>query len=146
MIQIQDAGALRTIVSARIMHAGALKTVRSIKAMHGGTLRSVGTFGAAFSVSAADVSGTQSGERPRRVISSPTQATPIGGLAPYTYSWAILEGGAIVTSPNSASTTFYQFLSPGTAESSTALVTCTDALGGTAITDITVSLDHDGGF
>jgi hypothetical protein len=69
-------------------------------------------------------------------------ATPAGGTAPYTYSWAKVSGDAItVNSPTSATTTFSATgLALDEERSAVFRVTCTDAGALSATRDITVTI------
>lgn len=112
-----------------------------------GEWRKVLSFALPLSISTipSAVTGTNNFSRPIKVTSDPVFSTPSGGLAPYTYAWTILNGGAVPSSPASASTNFTQTVNPGSTQFSAARVTITDALGTTATADVAISLTN-GGF
>ena len=88
-----------------------------------------------FSVTAAPASVANSGRGP---TSSPaTTATPIGGSAPYTYSWDRVSGaGLIIAGPAAATTVFIADLSPGEFLVESFQCTVTDSTLATAISNI----------
>jgi hypothetical protein len=78
---------------------------------------------------------------------SSTTVTPTGGVAPYTYSWALYEGDTLtVTSPTSASTTFsLTGISEGETYYSTYRCTATDSTSGTPLTttaDVLITIER----
>jgi len=124
---------------------GAVRNLTRGEVYRSGSWRSIARFTSTLTVSAFDVSGynLNTNNRPARVTSNTTQATPSGGLGPYSYTWTIISGSAAANSPNMAATSFSQTVTSGVTEDSIARVTCTDSLGSVAIADITVSLTNE---
>ena len=93
-----------------------------------------------FLVSAPDISESQPAGSP--VLGSST-ATPLGGTAPYSHSWAIVSGSGFTLSGAATATVTAQ--KTGTAASTvTGIVrdTVTDAVGRTAQVAISVTLEN----
>lgn len=85
------------------------------------------------------VSGTRVGTGD--AYSSPATITASGGVTPYSYAWSYYSGDSIaITSPSSASSTFYRTLANGNSSSTVVKGTVTDALGATAFIFVTVNL------
>jgi len=137
-------GAWRTIRRADVTIGGATRLITRAEIYRSGGWQSAVRFTSALSVTAYDVSGFANGRgRPTLVVSNASQATPTGGLAPYSYSWSILSGGAAAQTAASASTVFRQTIGPNVTEDSLARVTCTDALGSSAFHDINITLSNE---
>ena len=124
---------------------GAVRNLTRGEIYRSGVWRSIARFTSTLTVSASGVSGynLNTNNRPARVTSDTAQATPSGGLGPYSYAWAIISGSAAANSPNMAATSFSQTVTSGVTEDSIARVTCTDSLGSVATADITVSLTNE---
>lgn len=142
--RILDAGTLRTISSGQVKVAGVMRPLRFIKVMDGGSLRTVATFVAPLSASTSDTSGFGNGTEGATVITSTASAVVSGGLAPFTYAWALLTNGggtaSTATAPASATTAFSKSGMPGEAfYQDTWRVTVTDSLGSTATADLTAT-------
>ncbi len=73
---------------------------------------------------------------------TPCVATPIGGLAPYTYLWAFQDGSSLfIVTPTSDSTLFRAAgMDSGDIETGLFICTVTDALGATAVSPTPVSV------
>ena len=137
-------GAWRTVRRGEVVIGGTSRSVTRAEVYRSGTWRSAVAFTSPMSLFANNVSGIgRNRGKPVSVVSSTSQATPTGGLGPYTYSWTILSGGAVASSPNMAATTFRQTVAADTTEVSTARVTCTDVLGTTATADIGITLINE---
>ncbi|MGV0964190.1 MAG: hypothetical protein ACOYBT_09900 [Polynucleobacter sp.] len=136
------AGAWRSPDRGEVLISGTWRRLTRAELYQGGQWRSAVRFVPALTVSANDVFGVGYSRygRPVVVQSDFSTATPEGGLAPYSYAWTILSGSAVANNTTSASTNFEKALPPGTESQSTARVSCTDALGSTAIADISVTL------
>lgn len=81
------------------------------------------------------VSGGRAG--PGSVTTGTTTATPTGGQAPYTYSWArVGAGSGTPTAPTAATTAFTRGMGLGETADETFRCTVTDALGATATADV----------
>lgn len=138
-------GSWKTPQRGEVLVAGSWRRIVRGEVYAGGQWRSLFKFVSPLSVSAGNVQGSQSYFKPTRVTSSPSTATPTGGLAPYSYSWVVTSGFVTASSPSTASTTFSQVVGPYGQEFATAQVTCTDALGTTATATINITLTNDGG-
>jgi len=101
-------GAWREIEGGLVRVGGAWKPLRRIRAYIGGAWEDVATFTPPLSLGLTpDIIGDITGV-PSSYISPTVTATPTGGVAPYTYSWAYTSGttGYTITNPTSASTRF----------------------------------------
>lgn len=143
-MEIFASGAWRTIARGEILIGGTWRRFTRAEAYIGGQWRTVASFVQPLSVSAYGVSGDFISPKPHSglVITNATVATPVGGLAPYSYVWAITAGSASIASPTSASTNFSATLSANTETSATARVTCTDSQGSTAQAAISLSFSN----
>lgn len=138
------AGAWRQARRGEILIGGQWRRVLRAEAYLSGQWRSVATFVPPLTVSANDVSGSITRITADLVVSSVSVATPAGGSPPYTYSWSMLNGFAVPSSPASASTSFTEFVDPYQWSFSTARVTCTDSGGSVATADIGITLQNYG--
>lgn len=148
--KVMDAGGtLRTVTSLKINDSGVLRSALRVKVMDedGTTLRTVAEFIAPLSVtmSASDVVGYAYGSG--TAVTDSVTATPVGGLAPYTYSWARTSGAGSIGASTAATTSFYQYVPNGTEAYGAFRVTVTDANGNTATGDVFATYTSiDGGF
>jgi hypothetical protein len=102
-----------------------------------------GMSGAPLSVTASNVSGTDSGFSFSGFVSSNTPNTTVtGGSSPYTYSWAYVSGSAVpqVSSATAQNPAWSAVVDSGPPAVATWRVTVTDANSNTATADITVTL------
>lgn len=123
--------------------SGAWQRLKTLKVYSGGAWRLIGKFVPPVTVSAypAGVGGMSYTNTSVIVGSNPTTATPSGGLAPYTYSWAKVSGDAITASqPSNATTDFGGTVAVNMTATAIFRVTCTDSIGQTATADVSVSL------
>jgi hypothetical protein len=97
-----------------------------------------------FDVSAAPspVSRTRSGSVTSAVSTVGVTATPAGGIAPYSYSWAFASGNSDIgaVSPSAATTAFSALLDPGDSIAATFTCTVTDSEGATGSVDVDATL------
>lgn len=140
-LKIHDAGTLRTITRGYVKQAGILRTLREIKVMDGGTLRTVAVFADPLTVTA---SGAYAEGESSTLTTDSATASPSGGFAPYTYSWALLTNGgggaSTAATPSMASTTFTKTgVSIGATFTDTWRVTVTDSSGQTATADVSAT-------
>lgn len=137
-------GAWRTFVAGEVFVGGEWRSLASVEGFFNGEWRPVVTYQKPITVSVmpSAVMGRRTSPLPSYgvVTSSLTTATPSGGRAPFTYSWAPISGIAQATAPNSATTAFRAGLPPETVETSVVRVTVTDSAGSTATADVTVNL------
>lgn len=145
-LRVMEGGNLRTITSLTVKQAGVLRSIRTVKVMDGGVLRTVATFADPLTVEAspASVSGTQASASAILVNTDLTTATPSGGLAPFSYSWAKVSGVGVANSPAMASTNFGATISPGT-QTGIFRITVTDSTGQTATDDVIATFTNAGG-
>jgi len=133
-------GAWRTPKRAEYLIGGTWRNITRGEVYRGGAWSPIASFVPPLSLSVSPdyVEGRVTTSRPSRttVVSNFTQATPTGGTAPYSYQWSILSGGASITSPNMARTTFSQSLASEQDSTGTARVICTDSQGKTAFGDV----------
>lgn len=104
-----------------------------------GAWRRFVTFAPPLSVSASNIGGRGYDISPT-VTSVPAVVSPTGGVAPYTYNWALLTESMTIDAPTRADTTFTGTVPYDSTITATARVTCTDAMGSTAAADITITL------
>lgn len=139
------AGAWRSIGRGEVLVGGQWRRVTRAESYVDGQWRQTAVFVPPLSVSAPDAYGPPGpGNTPVNNTSYAVTATPVGGLAPYTYAWTILSGGATILTPNSATTQFRQILPASSIRYSTARVTVTDAAGTVATDDIAITLENGG--
>jgi hypothetical protein len=101
-------GAWREIESGRVRVGGAWKNLTRIRAYVSGAWEDVATFTPPISLGLTpDIIGDIF-ISPGTYTSPLVTATPVGGVAPYTYSWAYTSGttGYTIANPTSASTRF----------------------------------------
>jgi hypothetical protein len=96
----------------------------------------------AFSVTADDVGNSGVTIAPDTAFSTSPNTTPVGGTAPYTYSWAYVSGDASITlnSAGIQNPTWERFFAVGDSVAAVWRVTATDANSNTATDDINVTL------
>lgn len=143
--QIFTGGAWRTITSGKIYLGGAWRTITRGQVYKGGGWKDGPAFVPPLSASASpsDATGTASGHFAANVASNYVTVTPVGGLAPFTYSWAA-GSGITAAYPTSANTYFSKYLSPFQETIADATCTVTDSLGTTATATVSVDLVHEG--
>lgn len=143
-LKVLDTGnILRTITSLKIWDGGALRPLRTLKVLgtDGVSLVTVAGFAPPLSLEqpygAVYVSGASA-----QLASGPIQATPSGGVAPYTYSWGIVSGACTFTAPTSSVTSVNSpTLGAGDIANATVRCTCTDDAGQTATWDIDITFE-----
>jgi hypothetical protein len=138
-------GSWRNVRRAEVYLGGAWRRLVRSEVYINGAWRSCASFTSPLTVLAQDVYGSNSNNgKPIIVTSDISQSTPSGGIGPYSYSWTILSGGAVPNTPTMSATSFRQTLAAGASSTSTARVTCTDALGAVATRDISIVLSNEG--
>lgn len=149
-LKILDVSTMRTIKQLSMLDAGSvLHPLKQLSLKDaGGTLRPI--FAGITAVASPDMaSGSISQPFPDNVTTTSTTATPTGGIAPYTYSWTIVDvttGDWAIDSPATASTTFSSFfVAPGSNALATFQCTVTDAIGSTAGTNIVTATAQNSG-
>lgn len=78
------------------------------------------------------------------VASDTIGVTPSGGVAPYTYSWALLSGFAMtISNPTNAASYFSATVPGGVTRSAVYRCTVTDAASATATVDVPIDLTNE---
>lgn len=143
-LRLKDTGGtLRTITNLSILDGATPRTLRTLKVMgtDNVTLRTVAVFAAALTLA---TSGSTTGVTFLSSTCSvgPITATPTGGLAPFTYVWAVISGTCTISGGTSASATFIKYgMSPGITEFATVRCTCTDSAGQVATVDVDLTFE-----
>lgn len=141
-MRVRHDGAWREIDSGRVYVGGAWKRLVEARAYVGGAWKTVATFTPPLSaaITPSVVAGSVTGAG--TATSNAATATPTGGGAPYTYSWARVGGvSGSPNSPTSATTTFSKTLGNGDETSELFRCTVTDSFGTTATADIIVTFN-----
>jgi hypothetical protein len=139
-------GAWKTPGRAETLIGGVWRRITRAEIYVSGSWRQCLTFTTPFSFSVTPyVSGSASPAKPiRQVVTTDTAyAMPVGGTAPFTYSWS--ASGVTINKPTSSFTTFTATLNAGQELSGFATVTCVDATGQTASGTVEYYLYNDGG-
>lgn len=124
MSQVRISGAWRSIAYGMIYVAGSWKRVLRHKEYIGGAWVVGETYAETLTVSLDfDEVNAITSNGGSAITPVATMATPAGGIAPFTYSWARTSGIGTVLSPSSASTVFAG--SPGSGNSATGTFVCT---------------------
>jgi hypothetical protein len=132
-------GAWPEVTGGRVRISGQWRTLISAQAYISGAWREAVSFVQPLSVSIdpIEVSGFIVGEG--TVTTATVNATPTGGIAPYTYSWArVGAGSGEPDSPTTAGTRFNRYVNLGEVSSETFRVTVTSA-GQTATADVSAT-------
>lgn len=140
-MDIFQSGAWRSPSRAEAFIGGQWRTLAYAEIYIGGAWRRCVTFVQPLTLTAYDAYGYSTNTT--SVTSSPANITPVGGLAPYTYSWTLLSGAISIDAPTKANTTFSATVPYNTTKNGTARVTCTDALGSTASATINIYLSSE---
>ena len=142
-IRVRHQGALRTITRLSVRVGGVLRQLKTLKVVDNGTLRTVAVFVPPMSVNVTptSVQGTATSNRPETVTTSTATATPVGGQAPYTYSWSVTEFGVSNVNPLGSANQFRATLFDDF-RSGVATCTVTDALGSTASGTVEYLIQH----
>lgn len=140
-MRVRTGGAWKEVASGRVYVGGAWKQLKEARYYDGSAWVTIATFIPELSLSVpSNEVVTRLGAGTATTVD--VTATPTGGQAPYTYSWArIVAGSSVSLSPNSATTKFARYLGNGDEVSETHRCTCTDAFGTTATGDIAVSFN-----
>lgn len=142
-MEVFFSGAWRTPKRAELVIGGAWRTITRGEAVLNGNWHTIASFVPPLSLTVNPLYADG-----RRVTPKPTSgsvvtniitATPNGGAGPYYYVWSIISGTAIITSPNTASTSFSAILPPESEREAVAQVTCTDSNGHVASEQVSIS-------
>jgi hypothetical protein len=140
MLRIRDTGGtLRTIGKLSVKDdGGVVRELQKLSVKDGGVLRQV--FSSITASATTPVTGIEAVNHPVRVSTTPSTATPTGGVAPYAYAWAVVNssfGTWDFDAPTSDTTSARcSFLAPGADASAQVQCTITDAVGSTAPTNL----------
>lgn len=138
-------GVWKDVDSGFIRVGGAWKRLSSIRVRVGGAWKDGKTFVPPLSVTVSPESVSGSTTAFGTAFTDNTTATPTGGLAPYTYSWARVGGGSgTVDSPTSASTGFIRVMGADEALTETFRVTVTDSSSQTATAEVIAAFSSFG--
>lgn len=77
------------------------------------------------------------------VVTSPSTATPSGGIGPFTYAWAFLSGGAITAVSPTSATTVFQGTGMASPETRTSFFECTITDTGTGLSAVTNTVEAE---
>jgi len=148
-MKVRLGGEWRDITGGKVFKDGSWRNLVAIKVFAGGAWRDVanltapavpesGGGGGTISLSVPDFSAAGPGP----TVSANAQATPSGGLAPYTYAWSVISSSpAMVTiSPTNVAKVSVSGNVEGGNISCVVRCVCTDALGTTAQADANGSL------
>ena len=142
-MRVRTSGAWKEVSGGRVRVAGAWKNLTRVRAYVGGAWKDVASFTqplTALTITPSSISRTATeGET---FTTQNATAAPTGGRAPFSYSCVRLSGDTEITvlSPSSATSAFY-LPTPDVGTYQTVFRwTCTDADGGTAQANITVTI------
>jgi hypothetical protein len=143
--QIFTGGAWRTITSGKIYIGGAWRTITRGSVYKGGSWKDGPAFVPPLSATASpsDAFGSTTGHFGATVTSNNVTVMPVGGLGPFTYSWAV-GSGITASNPTGATTSFSKYLTPFSETIASATCTVTDSLGSTATAEVSIDLVHEG--
>jgi len=141
---VDSGGTKRTVKSLRIFDGTSKRRVLKIRQVKSDlTKQTIATFAVAMSAQVIPTSASTTTGGTTNTVS----ATPTGGEAPFTYSWAITtapSGGAVtITRPTMASTAFSQNTALDADNTGQATVTITDSLGTTAQAVVDLSFQNE---
>lgn len=143
-MKINVGGVWKPVTALRVNVAGAWKNVTKVRVNVGGVWKDAGTYLTALSATINDAapSGRTFGTNP--VSTNVVTVTPSGGLAPYTYSWALISGRGSPESPTMASTRFSEYVDDYGTAVGLFRCTVTDALGATVTVDADATFNNFG--
>lgn len=135
-------GAWREVEGGQVYVAGAWRQLSEARAYISGAWETVATFIPSLSLEITPTIVGASITGAGVATSNAATATPTGGSAPFTYSWARVGGvSGSPDSPTNATTTFSKTLGNGDETGETFRCTCTDSFGTTATADISVTFN-----
>jgi hypothetical protein len=140
-MQVRFGGAWKSISGAKAYVAGAWRNVVAIKGYVDGTWVDLATLTSPMTLSVSPSTVAGSGTL-SAVLTVPATATPVGGSAPFTYSWVKQSGGNIIALSQTSASTRFQGADMAVLETRTAVFrcTCTDSLGTVRTADVSVSV------
>ena len=139
-MKVRDGGAWRDIDSGKAYIDGAWRDLTEAKAYIAGAWETIATFIPPLSASIGGIGASAIISGGGLATTNSVTATPTGGRAPYSYSWALLTGtGVTATAPTSATTAFRRTMLPEDEDNGSWRVTITDDLGTTATADVAVN-------
>lgn len=130
-------GAFRTIKGGTVWLNSTPRKVTRGQAFINGAWRNLVSFASPLSlyISPDSISGSVTANSLQTVYSDAATAVVAGGVAPFSYAWSVLSGGAALTSPASAITSVSKTLGVNSSATGTIRCTCTDAVGATVTAD-----------
>ena len=132
-ISVGASGSWRNPTVIKVGAGGSWRIVQSAWVGNGGIWKPCYT-NLTATLSTSSVSGSTSA--PGTAVTDPCTCNVVGGTAPYTYVWNLLEGAISAYSPNAATTTFNRGGSTPQVFTATYNCTVTDAGGSTATTEL----------
>jgi hypothetical protein len=139
-MRVRTGGAWRPVTSGRVRVNNAWRTLTRAMVYHDGAWRDGAVFTPPLSLALNSGSAFAFTVPPGTAVTDPITATPTGGLGPFTYSWTRIAGSVgTAATPNSATTTFSQFMGASETVSATFRCTVTDSLGSTATAEVEVT-------
>ena len=149
-LTFNDGGSTKRIITKlrQMQRDGTLRNMATLKVKDaGGTLRTIATFTSPLTASLSTTYLYQSSTA-QAITTGYVTATPVGGTAPYSYSW-VKTGTATINSPASAVTSFSETgMLRGDVRDTSATVTVSDSAGQTVTATLTVEIERlsAGGF
>lgn len=138
-MNIRDAsGTLRAVTGIAVRDAGGvLRQIQTAMARDAGGVLRVVFSGMKATISPDTQYGYVSSHGPHTIDVGPVYVGVVGGVAPYTYSWALDLGGWTALSPTAQGCIFRSgAISAGDGDSNSATCTVTDANGATAVSNM----------
>lgn len=130
-------GVFKEVESGLIRVGGAWKPLSSVRVYVSGAWKDGKTFVPPLSVTVSPTGVNGDTFNYGTAVTNNATATPSGGLAPYTYSWArVGAGSGTVDSPSAASTGFIRVMGVEETAVETFRVTVTDSTSQTATADV----------
>lgn len=148
-VAVRTATGLKSVATFKVRDAS--NTLRTVEKAFIRTTNGLKQFFGqlAVALSQTTVQGSTNRAGSTGVSTRYVQATPQGGVAPFTYLWARTDGGAhswTINSPTGAITNFSTTIGTNTEQVATFHCTVTDATGLTAVSaDVTADCWNDGG-
>lgn len=140
--------AWKGVTGAEAFIGGGWRNVVRAEAYIDGQWRTVLSFAPPLTVQTpSEISGYRSAPKPTAgTVTAYVDALPNGGTAPYKYQWVVVEGSVSLGNPNSAGTSVSAYLPAETDTSGIIQVTCTDANGIVAVSQVMFYLYNQSEF
>jgi hypothetical protein len=134
-------GAWRNIASGKVRVGSSWRSLTAIRTYSGGEWRLVANFAGAVNLTLVPDTISKTGAN-SLITTASVQATPAGGLAPFTYTWSQVDGDSMsATAPSSASCAFSATgMTSGETRTAQFRCTCVDSIGSTSSDDVSVTI------